>query len=136
MNLITSDSDECYSTIFLFLEFYSPYITNQNQIITQQQHQEIVGSGGGGGGGGGVGALIALKRNHHAMAGGTNTAGGNTAITLQHQHQQQQQQQQPNLQGLHPDIIYEEMPTDYSGNIVESGDECDAGTKRPKVEVL
>lgn len=121
----------------------SPYITNQNQVITQQQqqhHQEVVASsgGGGGGGGGGVGALIALKRNHAMAAAGTNAVviggggGGNTAITLQ----QQQQQQQPNLQGLHPDIIYEEMPTDYSGNIVESGDECDAGTKRPKVEVL
>ncbi|XP_059218681.1 protein fork head isoform X2 [Stomoxys calcitrans] len=111
---------------------YNPYVTNQNQIITQQ-HQEI---SGGGGGGGGVGALIALKRNH-AMVAGANTAGGNSALTnMQHQQQQQQQQQQPNLQGLHPDIIYEEMPTDYSGNIVESGDECDAGSKRPKVEVL
>ncbi|XP_075160090.1 forkhead box K isoform X2 [Haematobia irritans] len=104
---------------------YSTYVTNQNQIITQQ-HQEIAS----GGGGGGVGALIALKRNH-AMAAGANTAGGNTAITTM-----QQQQQQPNLQGLHPDVLYEEIPTDYSGNIVESGDECDAGTKRPKVEVL
>ncbi|XP_073839785.1 forkhead box K isoform X2 [Musca autumnalis] len=117
-------------------QYSSPYITNQNQVITQQQHhQEIVGTAsGGGGGGGGVGALIALKRNHAMAAAGTNAAGGggNTAITMQHQ----QQQQQHNLQGLHPDIIYEEMPTDYSGNIVESGDECDAGTKRPKVEVL
>lgn len=61
------------------------------------------------------------------MAAGT----GGTSVTM---HQQQQQHQQ-NLQGLHPDIIYEEMPTDYSGNM-ESGDECDAGAKRPKVEVL
>lgn len=32
-------------------------------------------------------------------------------------------QQQQQVQTLHPDIIYEEMPTDYSGNM-ESGDEC------------
>lgn len=88
-----------------------------------------MGSGGGGGGGGGVGALIALKRNH-AMAAGTV---GNTLVTIQ---QTQQHHHQPNLQGLHPDIIYEEMPTDYSGNMESGDDECDAGTKRPKVEVL
>ncbi|XP_037810703.1 probable serine/threonine-protein kinase DDB_G0276461 isoform X2 [Lucilia sericata] len=112
-------------------QFSSPYyITNQNTIITQQ-HQQEIGGGGGGGGGGGVGALIALKRNH-AMAAGTGGGGGNTVVTLQ----QQQQHHQQNLQGLHPDIIYEEMPTDYSGNMESGDDECDAGAKRPKVEVL
>ncbi|XP_046806846.1 fork head transcription factor 1 isoform X2 [Lucilia cuprina] len=114
-------------------QFSSPYyITNQNTIITQQHQQEI--GGGGGGGGGGVGALIALKRNH-AMAAGTG-GGSNTVVTLQQQQQQQQQHHQQNLQGLHPDIIYEEMPTDYSGNMESGDDECDAGAKRPKVEVL
>lgn len=85
------------------------YVSNQNSAITgaQQQHQQqqqlhnesgvVVGSSGNG-----VGALIALKRNH-AMAAGA--------------------QQQQQVQTLHPDIIYEEMPTDYSGNM-ESGDEC------------
>ncbi|KAL9909937.1 forkhead box K isoform 1-T6 [Glossina fuscipes fuscipes] len=95
-------------------QYNSPYyVTNQNAIISQQQQQQQENSGGGGG----VAALIALKRNH-AMAAGTG------AVALQQQQQQQQ------LQGLHPDIIYEELPTDYSGNM-ESGDECDAA-KRPK----
>lgn len=68
------------------------------------------------------------------MAAGTAAGGGgNTVVTMQ---QQQQMHHQQNLQGLHPDIIYEEMPTDYSGNMESGDDECDAGTKRPKVEVL
>ncbi|CAD7004998.1 unnamed protein product [Ceratitis capitata] len=112
------------------------YASNQNSTIAgvQQQHNEsgagvVVGNSSGNG----VGALIALKRNH-AMAAG--------AQQQQPLHQQQQQQQQQ-VQTLHPDIIYEEMPTDYSGNM-ESGDEggsigggggsggsCDAA-KRPK----
>lgn len=58
----------------------------------------------GSGGNGGVGALIAVKRNH-----------------VMHQQQavaQQQQQQQ------HSEIIYEEVPTDYSGHIEASEEEC------------
>ena len=82
---------------------------NPNSVIgivgSQQQGNSIAADSSSG-----VGALIALKRNH-AMAAG---------VSMHQQQQQQQQQQQ-----LHPDIIYE-MPTDYSGNIVESGDdECD-----------
>ncbi|XP_039967026.1 uncharacterized protein DDB_G0292186 isoform X1 [Bactrocera neohumeralis] len=116
------------------------YVSNQNSTIAgvqQQQQQHLHNESGvtiGGGSGNGVGALIALKRNH-AMAAGAQ----------QQQQQQQQQQHQHQVQTLHPDIIYEEMPTDYSGNM-ESGDEgcsigggngagssasCDA-SKRPK----
>ncbi|XP_036326173.1 fork head transcription factor 1 isoform X2 [Rhagoletis pomonella] len=90
------------------------YVSNQNSAITggqqhqqqQQLHNESGAGNIGNSSGNGVGALIALKRNH-AMAAGA----------------QQQQQQQQQVQTLHPDIIYEEMPTDYSGNM-ESGDEC------------
>ncbi|KAH8379938.1 hypothetical protein KR009_008112 [Drosophila setifemur] len=75
------------------------YVTNQNSgVSVPQTHVESSG------GGGGVGALIALKRNH-----------------VMHQQQavaQQQQQQQ------HSEIIYEELPTDYSGHIDASEEEC------------
>lgn len=90
----------------------------------QQAHVDG-GSGGGGGAGasagvGGVGALIALKRNH-VMA--VSHPAQPTQL-----HQQQQQQ--------HPEIIYEELPTDYSGHIEAGEEECvtaDAtAAKRPK----
>ncbi|BFF98058.1 forkhead box protein K2 [Drosophila madeirensis] len=102
------------------------YVTNQNSgVAVQQAHTD------GGVSAGGVGALIALKRNH-VTAGGQHP----TTATLHHQQQaavQQQQQQQQQ----HQEIIYEELPTDYSGHIEASEEECvttaDATVaKRPK----
>ncbi|XP_064545218.1 forkhead box protein K1 isoform X2 [Drosophila montana] len=99
------------------------YVTNQNAGVTvQQAHVD-----GGGGGGGGVGALIALKRNHVMAVSHPAPA----PPTLNQQQTQQQQQQQ------HPEIIYEELPTDYSGHIEAAGEEeCVAAdataAKRPK----
>ncbi|XP_067644008.1 uncharacterized protein FoxK isoform X2 [Eurosta solidaginis] len=100
------------------------YVSNQNSAMSGGQHQQhhqqqqhndsgIISSNNSSGNG--VGALIALKRNHALAAG---------AQQLQQQQQQQQQHhhQQQQVQTLHPDIIYEEMPTDYTGNM-ESGDE-------------
>ncbi|XP_032599372.1 dual specificity protein kinase splA isoform X2 [Drosophila grimshawi] len=94
------------------------YVTNQNAGVTvQQAHVD-------GGGGGGVGALIALKRNHIMTV-------SHPAPPTLHQQQQQQQQQQ------HPEIIYEELPTDYSGHMDAAEEECVTATdataaKRPK----
>ncbi|XP_033161592.1 probable serine/threonine-protein kinase tsuA isoform X3 [Drosophila mauritiana] len=97
------------------------YVTNQSSgVATPQTHVE--GSAASGGGGGGVGALLALKRNH--------VMGGGASHTL---HQQQAVAQQQ-----HSEIIYEELPTDYSGHIEASEEECvttatDATVaKRPK----
>ncbi|XP_033239113.1 forkhead box protein K2 isoform X1 [Drosophila pseudoobscura] len=98
------------------------YVSNQNSgVAVQQAHTE------GGGNAGGVGALIALKRNH-VTAGGPHP----TTATLHHQQQAAVQQQQQ-----HQEIIYEELPTDYSGHIEASEEECvttaDATVaKRPK----
>lgn len=86
----------------------SPYYVASNQnsafgfVGSKQQGNNIAADSSSG-----VGALIALKRNH-AIAAGANI------------HQQQQQ--------VHQDIMYE-LPTDYSGSIVESDDEecCDSG---------
>lgn len=94
------------------------YVSNQNAGATvQQAHVD-----GGGGGGGGVSALIALKRNHVLAVSHP------AASTL---HQQSQQQQQP-----HTEIIYEDVPTDYSGHMEAGEEECvgaDATvSKRPK----
>ncbi|XP_034120939.1 forkhead box protein K2 isoform X2 [Drosophila guanche] len=102
------------------------YVSNQNSGVAVQQSHTDVGVGAGG-----VGALIALKRNH-VTAGGQHP----TTATLHHQQQaavQQQQQQQQQ----HQEIIYEELPTDYSGHIEASEEECvttaDATVaKRPK----
>ncbi|XP_050741753.1 dual specificity protein kinase splA isoform X5 [Drosophila biarmipes] len=99
------------------------YVTNQNSGVAAQQSQ-VEGSGASGGGGGGVGALIALKRNH--------VMGGGASHSLHQQQAVAQQQQQ------HSEIIYEELPTDYSGHIEASEEECvttatDATVaKRPK----
>ena len=108
-------------------------------MVQQQQHSENSGGGGGGMGNNNansVGALIALKRNHVMAAGAAAAAAAANAGVVVHQQQTSSlgahAQQQQNL---HPDIIYEEMPTDYSGNM-ESGDECGNGgvgdAKRPK----
>ncbi|EDX10043.1 GD12820 [Drosophila simulans] len=98
------------------------YVTNQSSgVATPQTHVEGSAASGGGGGGG-VGALLALKRNH--------VMGGGASHTL---HQQQAVAQQQ-----HSEIIYEELPTDYSGHIEASEEECvttatDATVaKRPK----
>ncbi|XP_016987597.2 probable serine/threonine-protein kinase tsuA isoform X2 [Drosophila rhopaloa] len=98
------------------------YVTNQNSgVAVPQTHVE----GSAASGGGGVGALIAVKRNH-VMSGGT-------AHSLHQQQVMAQQQQQQ-----HSEIIYEEVPTDYSGHIEASEEECvttatDATvSKRPK----
>jgi len=76
------------------------------------------------GGGGSVGALIALKRNHVMAV-------SHPAPTTLHQQPQQQQQQQH-----HSEIIYEELPTDYSGHMEAGEEECVtadvAAAKRPK----
>ncbi|EDW41056.1 GM24770 [Drosophila sechellia] len=95
------------------------YVTNQSSgVATPQTHVE----GSAATGGGGVGALLALKRNH--------VMGGGASHTL---HQQQAVAQQQ-----HSEIIYEELPTDYSGHIEASEEECvttatDATVaKRPK----
>ncbi|XP_001956495.3 fork head transcription factor 1 isoform X2 [Drosophila ananassae] len=78
------------------------YITNQNSNApVAQAHVE------GSGGNGGVGALIAVKRNH-----------------VMHQQQAVAQQQQQQQQQQHSEIIYEEVPTDYSGHIEASEEEC------------
>lgn len=82
--------------------------------------------GVGGGAAGGVGALIALKRNHVMAVSHPAPA----PPTLNQQQTQQQPQQ-------HPEIIYEELPTDYSGHIEAAGEEecvsADAtAAKRPK----
>lgn len=82
------------------------------------------------GGGGGVSALIALKRNHVLAV--SHPAAAAASTLHQQSQQQQQQQQQP-----HPEIIYEELPTDYSGHIVDGGEEECVGadatvSKRPK----
>ncbi|XP_017058945.1 fork head transcription factor 1 isoform X2 [Drosophila ficusphila] len=104
------------------------YVTNQSSgVAAPQTHVE----GSGASGGGGVGALIALKRNH--------VMGGAASHSL-HQQQQQQAvaQQQRQQQQQHSEIIYEELPTDYSGHIEASEEECvttatDATVaKRPK----
>ncbi|XP_017090138.2 forkhead box protein K2 isoform X2 [Drosophila bipectinata] len=77
------------------------YVTNQNSNApVTQGHVE-----GSGAGNGGVGALIAVKRNH-----------------VMHQQQQAVAQQQQQQQ--HSEIIYEELPTDYSGHIEASEEEC------------
>ncbi|KAL7732377.1 hypothetical protein ACLKA6_004356 [Drosophila palustris] len=74
------------------------------------------------GGGGNVGALIALKRNHVMAV-------SHPAPTTLHQQPQQQQQH-------HSEIIYEELPTDYSGHMEAGEEECvtadAAAAKRPK----
>lgn len=106
------------------------YVTNQNSVIggaVGQSHVDSNAGGGGGNGGSTVGALIALKRNH-AMASTAPTS----AINMGHQQQQQQPQQ---LQH-HPDVLYEEMPTDYSGNMESGDDECDAKRQKYISEVL
>jgi len=91
-------------------------------VATPQTHVEGSAASGGGGGGG-VGALLALKRNH--------VMGGGASQHTLHQQQAVAQQQ-------HSEIIYEELPTDYSGHIEASEEECvttatDATVaKRPK----
>lgn len=60
-----------------------------------------------------MGALIALKRNH-VLAGGAS----------QHSLHQQQQAVAQQQQQQHSEIIYEELPTDYSGHIEASEEEC------------
>jgi len=76
-----------------------------------------------------VGALIALKRNHVMGGGASHSLHQQQAVAQQQQQQQQQQ---------HSEIIYEELPTDYSGHIEASEEECvttatDATVaKRPK----
>ncbi|XP_052845712.1 probable serine/threonine-protein kinase tsuA isoform X2 [Drosophila gunungcola] len=102
------------------------YVTNQNSGVAVPQ---ALVEGSGASGGGGVGALIALKRNH-VMGGGASHSLHQQQAVAQQQPQQQQQQ--------HSEIIYEEMPTDYSGHIEASEEECvttatDATVaKRPK----
>ncbi|XP_030372106.1 forkhead box protein K2 isoform X2 [Scaptodrosophila lebanonensis] len=96
------------------------YVTNQNSAVSvQQAHVES----NAGSGGGGVGALIALKRNHVMAV-------AHPASASLHQQQTAAQQQQQS------EIIYEELPTDYSGHIEGADDECaNAGAeaaKRPK----
>ncbi|XP_017080693.1 transcription factor mef2A isoform X3 [Drosophila eugracilis] len=97
------------------------YVTNQNSGVAAAPQTHAEGSGAGGGGG--VGALIALKRNHVLSGGASHTL---------HQQQAVAQQQQ------HSEIIYEELPTDYSGHIEATEEECvttatDATVaKRPK----
>ncbi|XP_037718286.1 forkhead box protein J1-B isoform X1 [Drosophila subpulchrella] len=102
------------------------YVTNQNSgVAAPQSHVE----GSGASGGGGVGALIALKRNHVMGGGASHSLHQQQAVAQQQQQQQQQQ---------HSEIIYEELPTDYSGHIEASEEECvttatDATVaKRPK----
>ncbi|XP_070853199.1 uncharacterized protein FoxK isoform X3 [Drosophila suzukii] len=102
------------------------YVTNQNSgVAAPQSHVE----GSGASGGGGVGALIALKRNHVMGGGASHSLHQQQAVAQQQQQQQQQQ---------HSEIIYEDLPTDYSGHIEASEEECvttatDATVaKRPK----
>ncbi|KAH8360650.1 hypothetical protein KR200_011021 [Drosophila serrata] len=78
----------------------SYYVTNQNSGVEASNASS---------GGGGVGALIAVKRNH-VMAGGAS--------------QHSLHQQQAVVQQQHSEIIYEELPTDYSGHIEASEEEC------------
>ncbi|KAH8258779.1 hypothetical protein KR038_009391 [Drosophila bunnanda] len=78
----------------------SYYVTNQNSGVESSNASSA---------GGGVGALIAVKRNH-VMAGGAS--------------QHSLHQQQAVVQQQHSEIIYEELPTDYSGHIEASEEEC------------